>query len=108
MKIAFVTEEDKGIDSIISSRFGRASFFIIVEIDENKKIKNSYAIKNPGGEVRGGAAIKAVQKLLEEKVSIVVAGSFGPNALVALDEMNIKHLQLSGLKISEALNKVSL
>ena len=107
MKIAFVTEEKNNLGSVISAKFGRAAYFLIAELDGNKNLKNHYFVKNLGGEARSGAAIKAVQKLLEEKVSVVVAGAFGPNALVALDEMKIKHIELSGLKVSEALKQIS-
>lgn len=107
MKVAFATEEKNGLDSIVSTKFGRVAYFVIVELDNDKKIKDNYIIVNPGGEARSGAAIKAVQKLLEEKVAVVVAGAFGPNALVALDEMNIKHIVLSGVKVSEALGQIT-
>ncbi|RLE61496.1 MAG: dinitrogenase iron-molybdenum cofactor biosynthesis protein [Thermoprotei archaeon] len=105
MKIAFAVEEDKGLESTISHRFGRAPYFIIVEI-ENNEIKNTKTIENPGSKAASGAAIKAVQKLVDENVEMVVAGAFGPNAATALEEMKIKYFQLHGTTIREALEQV--
>ena len=107
VRIAFATEEDRGLDSIISSRFGRARYFIIVEYDlDTGSIKGINSIEGPGTLMRGGAGVKTVQTLVNNNVEIAVAGAFGPNALAALERMNIKHVELSGSKISEALDRV--
>ena len=43
MKIAISTESDS-LQSIIDQRFGRCKYFLIVEIDEDKDMKNVEAI----------------------------------------------------------------
>lgn len=105
MRIAFMTEELKGLESKISSRFGRATYIIIVDY-ENSEVKNVKELENPGAAARSGAAIKAIQKLIEEKVEKVVAGAFGPNAMAALEEVGIKRVEISGITIREALEKI--
>ena len=105
MKVAFASEENKGLASVISSRFGRAKYFVIVDY-ENDQVKSHKVEVNPGSEAKGGAGIKAVQKLVNERVDVAVAGSFGPNAMTALEEMGIKHVEMSGIAVEQALEKL--
>ncbi|RLF01298.1 MAG: iron-molybdenum cofactor-binding protein, partial [Thermoprotei archaeon] len=79
MRIAFASEEDNGLDSIVSRKFGRATYFIMVDV-EGGNVKSVRTIKNPGAYASGGAAIRAVQELINNNVDVVVAGGFGPNA----------------------------
>ena len=106
-RIAFASEEDKGLDSEVSSRFGRAKYFVIVDV-ENGEVKQVRAVENPGGAQPSGAGIKAVQKLVDEKVQAAVAGAFGPNSLSALEELGIKHFELSGIPVRDALKKIQI
>ena len=104
VKIAFACENNKGLDSNISARFGRAPFFAIVEVT-NGEVKEVRVIENPGASQPSGAGIRAVQKLVKERVEAVVAGGFGPNALAALEELGIKRVELSGIKVGEAVQR---
>ena len=40
------------------------------------------------------------------RVDVAVAGSFGPNAMTALEEMGIKHVEMSGIAVEQALEKL--
>ncbi len=105
MRVAFATEENNGLNSVVSSRFGRARYFVIVDY-EGGEVRSHRVEVNPGSEARSGAGIKAVQKLINERVNVAVAGSFGPNAMTALEEMGIKHVEMSGITVEEALNRL--
>jgi predicted Fe-Mo cluster-binding NifX family protein len=105
MRIAFTVDEDRGLDSIVSPKFGRAKYFVIVDWD-GREVLGVRTIPNPGASASGGAGIKAVQGLVNERVELVVSGGFGPNALAALEELGIGHLELSGVRISDALREV--
>jgi len=105
MRIAFASEESNGLDSIVSRKFARATYFIIVDLIDDK-VENVKLIKNPGVVASGGAAIKAIQELINQKVDIVVAGAFGPNATVALQETGIKFYTYEGVKIRDVLEKI--
>ena len=105
MRVAFATEENNGLNSVVSSRFGRARYFVIVDY-EGGEVRSYRVEVNPGSEARSGAGIKAVQKLINERVNVAVAGSFGPNAMTALEEMGIKHVEMSGITVEEALSRL--
>ena len=105
MKVAFATEGSEGLDAIVSQRFGRTRFFTIVDVDESGNVTNVKVIENPGFYAERGAGVKAVQRLIEEGVNVVVAGDFGPNALAVLRGSGIRPVRVSGVTVREALTK---
>ena len=90
MKIA-IASEGKDLNSEISSRGGRAPFYLIFE---NKKlvevVKNVFAV---GG---GGAGFSVAYLLADKKVDLVVAGKVGGNMIGALKEKGIKFREAEG------------
>ena len=105
VKVGLAVEDNSGLSSRVSSRFGRAPYLAIVELDDGE-VASVRVVENPGASARSGAGIKAVQRLLEEGVKLAVAGAFGPNALTALEELGIDTLELSGVTVEEALKAV--
>lgn len=98
MKIA-IASEGKGIDSEISVRGGRASYYLIFE--DKKFIE---AIKNPFAVGGGGAGWSVAYMLADKKVDLVIAGRIGPNMEFALKQKKIKFKESSG-KASEFIDK---
>ncbi len=105
VKVGLAVEDDSGLDSRVSSRFGRAPFLAIVELEDGE-IGGVRVVENPGASARSGAGIKAVQRLLEEGVRVAVAGAFGPNAMTALEELGIETVELAGVSVEEALQRI--
>ncbi|RLG84641.1 MAG: dinitrogenase iron-molybdenum cofactor biosynthesis protein [Thermoprotei archaeon] len=105
IKIAFTTNKG-GLDDKVAERFGRAKTFTIVEIDNEGNILSIDVIENPGAEAASGAGIKAVQKLVDMGINIVVGPSPGPNAYMALQQAGIKLYILPGLEVRKALSKI--
>lgn len=98
MKIAISAEEDSK-ESKVSQLSGRAPFYLIFEDSELvKKIKNPFKI---GG---GGAGFSVAQMLADENVDLVISGSFGGNMISALENKGIKHKEVSGITVKEALD----
>ena len=64
MKIA-ISSKDKNLESEIDPRFGRCSYFIIVEV-ENKEIRNFEAIENIATAEQGSAGISAAQLVADK------------------------------------------
>jgi predicted Fe-Mo cluster-binding NifX family protein len=75
MKIC-ITSQEATLDSLAEERFGRAPFFIIVDMDTGscEAIENQFA----GGS--GGVGPKAAQLIMAQKVSALVSGIVGGNA----------------------------
>jgi len=105
MKIAFACSGKGGLEDQISDRFGRCSSFTIVEVEEGR-IKSVNVIPNPGLQAGSGAGIKAIKTVVNSGAKVIVAGSLGPNAMAAAQELGIKHISVSGKKVKDALNEV--
>ena len=105
MRIAFASAGSGGLDDTISSVFGRAPTFTIVDI-ENGEIKDVKTLENPASKLPGGAGIQAAQFIVEQGVTHVVAGNFGPNASMVLSQMGIEMIIMSSMKIKDAIEKI--
>jgi len=99
MKIAIASNgEDE--TSEVSEVTGRAHFFLLFE--DNKLVKT---IKNPFRMGGGGAGFSVAEMLSEEKVQIIVSGKIGPNVKSVLDSKGMKHIELHGVSVKDALEK---
>ncbi|MFW5985145.1 MAG: NifB/NifX family molybdenum-iron cluster-binding protein [Halanaerobiaceae bacterium] len=103
MKIAIATDDDRGFDSSVSSRFGRTPYFAIVSL-ETMEIK---VIDNEARNAASGAGVSAAQNLIEEGVNAVISENFGPKAFEALEAGDVKLYSVSGdITVQKALNKL--
>lgn len=80
-----ITATSPDIDSQIDPRFGRASYFLVV----NPDTLEWQAHANPALTATGGAGIKAAQFISAQDCTVVISGDFGPNAYEALDAAGI-------------------
>ncbi len=85
MKIA-VTSTGGSLDSLVSERFGRCQYFLIVDSD-NMKFE---AISNLGEQMQSGAGPKAVEMILSKGAEVLLTGHVGDKAEDALKRTNIK------------------
>ena len=85
MKIC-VTAKAESLDAQIEARFGRCSFFVIV----NTETMNYKAVSNTAANAMGGAGIQAAQTLVDKDVSVVLTGNIGPNAYRVLSAAGIR------------------
>lgn len=93
MKIAIGLEENN-YNSQVDRRFGRASFFILID-----SITNNYEIiENEAKDETTGAGLKVVKNLVNLGVEEIIAGEIGPKAAVLIEEFNIPVYKLGELK----------
>ena len=102
MKIA-ISSMDKNIESNIAEVFGRCSYFIIVEI-ENQKIEKTEVIENKGIDQTSGAGISAAKLMAEKDVNTVITKNIGPRATDVLKQFNITVYSGDGI-IKEVLQE---
>jgi len=100
MKIA-IASFGKSLDSQVDWRFGRCSYFLIVET----KTGEFEAIKNTASQASHGAGVSAAQIVADKGVKAVLAGNFGPKAVYTLGISGIKLYSLAEVKAKEALRK---
>jgi len=102
MKIA-ISSTGKTLKNEVDARFGRCEYFLIVEIDKEKKeIKDVKAIENTAKAQMGGAGITAGEIVANEKVDAIITTNLGPRAFSVFGQCRIKIYQGQG-KIKKAI-----
>jgi predicted Fe-Mo cluster-binding NifX family protein len=101
MKIA-VTSMGENLDSFIDSRFGRASYFIIVDPEtmEYEVVENIQNLNLPQG-----AGIQAGKTIADQKVDVLITGNCGPKAFKLLQSAKIQTIVGAEGKVSDAITK---
>jgi len=74
------------LDAPVDPRFGRCSYFVIVD-SETMKFE---AIPNMAASAMGGAGIQAAQTIASRGVKVLITGNVGPNAFQALSAAGIR------------------
>ena len=100
MKLA-ISSTGENLKSEVDARFGRCSYFLIVEIEENK-IKDFKAIENTGKDQMGGAGITAGEIVANENVDAIITTNLGPRAFSVFEQFKIKAYQGQG-KIKDVI-----
>ena len=85
MKVA-VSATGGSLDSLVSEKFGRCEYFLIVDADTMK----FEAISNLGSKMESGAGPKAAETIINKGAEIVLTGSVGNKAETVLNAANIK------------------
>jgi predicted Fe-Mo cluster-binding NifX family protein len=91
MKIA-ISCSGQTVDDLLDPRFGRAEYFLIVDLNSNAV----RAAQNPASSYGGGAGIAAAQAIVKERVKALITGQLGPNALNVLRDAGIDLYQGDG------------
>ena len=91
MKVAFPTQQDIGLDSVVFGHFGSAPYFVIVETDDD----SFEILSNPEREHLHGQC-QPLNALGGNRVDAVVAGGIGGGAL--------RKLLAAGLKAYRAVD----
>jgi len=81
-----ITSTGKDLAAQVDPRFGRASYFLIVD-PETRAFE---ALENPNKEAGQGAGIQSAQLMEEKGVATVITGECGPNALDVLSRAGIR------------------
>ena len=75
MKIC-VSSTGKDLDAQVNPRFGRCSYFLVVDTET---MSFEY-ISNESAMASGGAGIQAAQTVAKAGVKVIITGNVGPNA----------------------------
>lgn len=101
MKIAIAALRDN-LDSKISPHFGRAPYFLFVDV-ENNKVKNIEARRNLLATNHEHGTIP--QLMINENVDLVICAGIGDRARAHLQQAGIEIRQLPIITVKEALEK---
>ena len=90
MKIALATDDNRGLEAVLSHHFGRCPYYILVDID-GTEINEVKAIQNPFYESHGqpGEVPNFINSLRAE---VIIAGGMGPKAIGFFQQLGIQAL----------------
>lgn len=91
-----------GLEDTICPTFGRCATFTVVEVEE-KEIKKTETIPNPGAQMGMGAGISAAQAVINAGATTVISGNLGPNALNVIVQAGIKAYTSMGMSVKDAV-----
>ena len=84
MKIC-ITSQGKDLDSAVDPRFGRAQYFLAVDVDS----LNFEVIENQNANGTGGVGIQTGRLMAEKGIECILTGNIGPNASQTLQAAGI-------------------
>jgi predicted Fe-Mo cluster-binding NifX family protein len=89
------------IDSQIDPRFGRCSYFVIVD----SETMSYEAIPNIALEASGGAGVQAAQAIANKGAKVLITGNLGPNAFQTLRAAGIETIVGASGTVKEAVER---
>lgn len=101
-RIVLPVVENKGLASRIAEHFGRAPYFLLVEVDEQGQIASERLVSN-SGEHFGGRG-HAHDFILEFKPDYLVVPGMGPRGLSAMKNAGVKVLRANADRADEVLS----
>jgi predicted Fe-Mo cluster-binding NifX family protein len=102
MKVGVVLEDKNGLQGDVCAHFGQCKYFLLADIDENKKKIISTSIV-PNTAQHGGGGCVAVDEILKHKVTHVIAGGMGMGAQQKFASAGVQVFGYSG-KVQAALD----
>ncbi len=99
MKIA-ITSQGQDENSLVDERFGRCSFFYIINLNDKK----TEVLANADNAALGqGAGIQTAQNLVDRDIKGVITGFCGPKAFKVLDASSISVYSVEKMTVKEAI-----
>jgi len=89
------------LDAALDPRFGRCSYFVIVEPDD----MSFEVVENANSSLGGGAGIQSAQLMARRGVKAVLTGNCGPNAHQTLSAAGIEVVVGCSGTVSEAVQR---
>lgn len=100
-RIVLPVAESKGLASRIAEHFGRAPYFLLVEVDEQGQIASERLVSN-SGEHFGGRG-HAHDSILEFEPDYLIVPGMGPRGLKAMKNAGVEVLRTDADRVDKAL-----
>jgi predicted Fe-Mo cluster-binding NifX family protein len=100
-RIVIPAEDSNGLDARLSEHFGRAPYFIIVELDEDGNIVNVQSVSNES-EHFGGVG-SPPDRILQFRPNAVITYGMGPRALRIFQDAGVAVLRANADTVKEVV-----
>ncbi len=100
MKIMMAVDSNKGMDSKIDTRFGRAAYFLIYNTQANEIVSIE---ANPYKDAAQGVGIKSATYVVENGCLAAIGAQPGPKAAAILSDAEIKMVVAESRTVNETV-----
>jgi predicted Fe-Mo cluster-binding NifX family protein len=108
LRIAIPTEEEKGLDDVVSEVFGRTKTITIIDMLDGE-VKDVQVLHNPAASYRFGAGPILVKTLSDMNVEVVIAGELGPGASALIEDQKMTMVTVKpGTRVKEAIKMAQM
>jgi len=102
MRVGVVLEDESGLQGDVCAHFGQCKFFLLADIDqEKKKVIDTHIVPNTAS--HGGGGCVAVDEILKYKITHVIAGGMGGGAQQKFAQAGVQVFGYSG-NVQKALD----
>ena len=101
-KIAVASNDHMGLNSEVSSHFGRCPYYTLVEVedDEIKKVTN---VENPYYVSHGQPGL-APNFIKQQGAQVIIAGGMGPRAIEFFNQLGIEAVTGASGRVADVVN----
>ncbi|MDI6869222.1 MAG: NifB/NifX family molybdenum-iron cluster-binding protein [Coprothermobacterota bacterium] len=100
-RIVVPVADERGLDAQLSEHFGRAPYFVVVELEDSGEISSVRTVSN-FGEHFGGRG-HAHDTILEEKPDVIIVYGMGPRGLSSFQEAGVAVLKANANTVKEVI-----
>ena len=100
-RIVVSTEDGNGLDARLSEHFGRAPYYIIVDLDEDRNILSVQSVSNES-EHFGGFGLPS-HRILQFNPDAVITYGMGPRALAIFQQAGVAVLRANANTVKEVV-----
>ena len=93
MRIAFASEDNQGLEGVLSAHFGRCPYYTLVDIDGDS-VSDVTIVANPYFTSHVPGAVPEFIK--SQGAHVMIAGGMGPRALDIFNEFGIEAITTGG------------
>ena len=86
-RIAFASEDNRGLESELSAHFGRCPYYTVVDV-EGEEILRSEVLENPYFNSHQPGAVPNF--IRSQNVDVMIAGGMGPRAIDLFNQFGIE------------------
>ncbi len=94
--------DENGLKARIAEHFGRAPFYAVLALDENKKIENVKTVENNGEHCGGHGHMH--ENILDLQPNVLIAYGMGPRGLTNLQEAGIEVLKANADTVKDVMD----
>jgi predicted Fe-Mo cluster-binding NifX family protein len=107
VRVAVPVMAQDGLHSKLSQHFGKAPFFIIIDLEDNN-IKGWDIIENPAADLERKMGVKAAEFLVSRDVNVLIVHDIGAGPFYTLHDNFVKMLQMPDAagNVEEVVDKV--